>query len=387
MAGFAEAIFAEAELDCTCAGSRRRGARTACVPPGVLRLSEKGAPQLPDWREGLRGRGHPRRRGPANSLGWLVTADDVDPRGGARRLGCHLRDRALAVMVARRPRVQKLEGGDGDGVGSLYRHEWRSVIPYPVRFETRITKIELPHLIEAEADGELAGMGRWRFDDRETAVTYEWDVRTTRAWMNLAALWRGRSSAGTTTVADAPGGEAGQIAGRALLAVGVACRPDARPRHRRRRLHRLPLRQAAQGCGRGRPRARQAHLLGQPGEPGRDRDRASRRRHLRCARRSPRRPPAATRSSTSPPRRTSTARSSGPPSSSRRTSPAPRCCSITPASIRLVHVSTDEVYGDVAEGVSSVEDDPCGRRARTRPPRPAAICRCSAPCAPTASTR
>ena len=28
------------------------------------------------------------------------------------------------------------------------------------------------------------------------------------------------------------------------------------------------------------------------------------------------------------------------------------------AGIRLVHVSTDEVYGDVAEGVSSVEDDP-----------------------------
>ena len=69
---------------------------------------------------------------------------------------------------------------------------------------------------------------------------------------------------------------------------------------------------------------------------------------------------ASTRSSTSPPRRTSTARSSGRPSSSRRTSRACRCCStrrVAPG-IRLVHVSTDEVYGDVAEGVSSVEDDP-----------------------------
>jgi hypothetical protein len=84
--------------------------------------------------------------------------------------------------------VERLEGGDGNGVGSLYRHEWRSVIPYPVRFETRITRIERPHLIEAEADGELAGTGRWRFfGGRETAVTYEWDVRTTRAWMNLVA--------------------------------------------------------------------------------------------------------------------------------------------------------------------------------------------------------
>ena len=77
--------------------------------------------------------------------------------------------------------VEQVEHGNGDGVGSLYRHEWRSVIPYPVRFETRITQIERPHLIEAEADGELAGTGRWRFvADRETAVTYEWDVRTTR---------------------------------------------------------------------------------------------------------------------------------------------------------------------------------------------------------------
>ena len=84
--------------------------------------------------------------------------------------------------------VDQLEGGNGDGVGSLYRHEWRSVIPYPVRFETRITRIERPHLIEAEANGELAGTGRWRlFAGSETAVTYEWDVRTTRAWMNLLA--------------------------------------------------------------------------------------------------------------------------------------------------------------------------------------------------------
>lgn len=85
-------------------------------------------------------------------------------------------------------RVRKLEHGDAQGVGALYRHEWRSVVPYPVRFETRITRIEPLHLIEAEVDGELAGTGRWRFFvGRETAVTYEWNVRTTRPWMNLVA--------------------------------------------------------------------------------------------------------------------------------------------------------------------------------------------------------
>jgi len=85
-------------------------------------------------------------------------------------------------------RVEQLEPGDVEGIGALYDQEWRSVIPYPVRFETRITRIELPHLIEAEADGELAGTGRWRFaGGSTTTVTYEWNVRTTRAWMNLVA--------------------------------------------------------------------------------------------------------------------------------------------------------------------------------------------------------
>jgi uncharacterized protein YndB with AHSA1/START domain len=84
--------------------------------------------------------------------------------------------------------VEKVEPGDDDGVGALYRHEWRSVIPYPVRFETRITRVERPHMIEGDAYGELAGTGRWRFfAGRETAVTYEWNVQTTRRWMNLVA--------------------------------------------------------------------------------------------------------------------------------------------------------------------------------------------------------
>jgi uncharacterized membrane protein len=84
--------------------------------------------------------------------------------------------------------VEKLEEGDADGIGALYRHEWRSAIPYPVRFDARITRIEPQRLIEADADGELAGTGRWRFYAGDgTAVTYEWNVRTTSPWMNVVA--------------------------------------------------------------------------------------------------------------------------------------------------------------------------------------------------------
>ncbi len=85
--------------------------------------------------------------------------------------------------------VEQLEEGDDAGVGAVYRHEWRSVIPYPVRFDARITRVEPRDLIEADALGELSGTGRWRLSgEDETTVTYEWNVHTTKAWMNLVAL-------------------------------------------------------------------------------------------------------------------------------------------------------------------------------------------------------
>jgi hypothetical protein len=86
-------------------------------------------------------------------------------------------------------RVVELERGDSDGVGSLARHTWKSRLPYRVEFEMRVTRVERPHFMEGEAVGELTGVGRWRLYDGAlgTAVIYEWDVRTTRAWMNLLA--------------------------------------------------------------------------------------------------------------------------------------------------------------------------------------------------------
>ena len=53
----------------------------------------------------------------------------------------------------------------------------------------RTTKVERPNLLEGDASGELAGLGRWRLFEQGgvTAVLYEWNVHTTRAWMNLLA--------------------------------------------------------------------------------------------------------------------------------------------------------------------------------------------------------
>jgi len=82
--------------------------------------------------------------------------------------------------------VVALAPGDDDGIGETSRFTWRSVLPYELSFETRVTRVERPHLIEGSASGELEGTGTWRlFEGQGTAAVYEWRVRTTRPWMNL----------------------------------------------------------------------------------------------------------------------------------------------------------------------------------------------------------
>jgi hypothetical protein len=85
--------------------------------------------------------------------------------------------------------ADELRAGDGDRVGAVSRMVWRSLLPYRVRFEVTTTRVERPHLMEGEAVGELSGVGRWRLyeDEGATAVLYEWNVATTRPWMNLLA--------------------------------------------------------------------------------------------------------------------------------------------------------------------------------------------------------
>ncbi len=83
----------------------------------------------------------------------------------------------------------ELRAGEDDGVGTVSRMVWKSLLPYRVGFEVTTTRIERPHLMEGNAVGELSGVGRWRFyeQDGATAVLYEWNVSTTKAWMNLLA--------------------------------------------------------------------------------------------------------------------------------------------------------------------------------------------------------
>ena len=82
--------------------------------------------------------------------------------------------------------VELLEPGDDIGLGELDHFTWRSVLPYSLGFDLRVTRVERPHLIEAYAAGELEGIGTWRlYEGQGTAIVYDWRVRTTKAWMNI----------------------------------------------------------------------------------------------------------------------------------------------------------------------------------------------------------
>ena len=86
-------------------------------------------------------------------------------------------------------RVEKIEDGDAEGIGSVRRYTWKSKLPYRLAFDMRLVRIEPMSIIEGEAIGELKGKGRWHLaeDGDVTSVRYDWNVATTKSWMNLLA--------------------------------------------------------------------------------------------------------------------------------------------------------------------------------------------------------
>ena len=83
----------------------------------------------------------------------------------------------------------ELEPGDGDGAGSLHRYQWKSWLPYRITFDMRTVLVQRPERLEGRAHGDLEGTGRWWIlaAGDLTIVVYDWQVRTTKRWMNIVA--------------------------------------------------------------------------------------------------------------------------------------------------------------------------------------------------------
>lgn len=85
--------------------------------------------------------------------------------------------------------AEKVRDGDENDIGCIWRLGWRAQLPYTLEFESETTRVERPHLMEGFTRGELNGTGIWRFYEGQagTAAVYEWNVRTTKPWMNVLA--------------------------------------------------------------------------------------------------------------------------------------------------------------------------------------------------------
>ncbi len=85
--------------------------------------------------------------------------------------------------------VVEMRKGDERGVGSIHRYTWKSKLPYRLSFDMETVRIDPPLLLEGVAIGELQGRGLWQLstEGNETIVRYDWNVETTKRWMNLLA--------------------------------------------------------------------------------------------------------------------------------------------------------------------------------------------------------
>jgi hypothetical protein len=81
--------------------------------------------------------------------------------------------------------VEKLRGGDAEGVGALYRIEWTSKLPYDFTFDVETVEVVHYERIRGLARGQLNGQGVWDVspDESSTRVRYTWTVSLTVPWM------------------------------------------------------------------------------------------------------------------------------------------------------------------------------------------------------------
>jgi hypothetical protein len=88
-------------------------------------------------------------------------------------------------------KVEETATGDPiTGMGGVRRYTFKGALPYTLSFDMTVTRTERPRALAGHATGELEGDGVWTLTEGADGVTvarYDWNIRTTRWWMNLLA--------------------------------------------------------------------------------------------------------------------------------------------------------------------------------------------------------
>jgi uncharacterized protein YndB with AHSA1/START domain len=85
--------------------------------------------------------------------------------------------------------VTELALGNENGLGARHRYTWKSRLPYRLTLEIESVEVDRPHRLVGIATGDLTGRGCWTLSESDglTTAQFDWNVRTTKPWMNVLA--------------------------------------------------------------------------------------------------------------------------------------------------------------------------------------------------------
>ena len=86
-----------------------------------------------------------------------------------------------------KPVYLEVEADGEPAVGKESRQHFKGRLPYHLRTRSRITRLEPPHVVGADVDGDLRGTGLWTLTEIEggTHVRFDWRVHADRPLLRL----------------------------------------------------------------------------------------------------------------------------------------------------------------------------------------------------------